>query len=56
MQLLLIICKNLIVYSITPPPEKALELPKEWISIGSTGSENLPSSQQVDNRLDIADV
>ena len=51
-----IICKNLIISSITPPPEKALELPKEWISIGTTGSENMPTSQQVENMLDIVDV
>ena len=36
------------LYSITPPPEKALELPKEWIAIGSTNSDNLPTGQQVD--------
>ena len=51
-----IICKYLIISSITPPPEKALELPKEWISIGTTGSENMPTSQQVENMLDIVDV
>lgn len=51
-----IICKNLIISSITPPPEKALELPKEWISIGTTVSENMPTSQQVENILDIVDV
>ena len=51
-----IICKYLIISSITPPPEKALELPKEWISIGTTGSENMPTSQQVEIKLDIVDV
>ena len=51
-----IICKYIIISSITPPPEKALELPKEWISIGTTGSENMPTSQQVENILDIVDV
>ena len=51
-----IICKYIIISSITPPPEKALELPKEWISIGTTGSENMPTSQQVENMLDIVDV
>ena len=35
------------MYSITPPPEKALELPKEWISVGSTDGEGVPNGQQV---------
>ena len=35
------------MYSITPPPEKALELPKEWVSIGSTDTNSSISSQQV---------
>ena len=51
-----IICKYIIISSITPPPEKARELPKGWISIGTTGSENMPTSQQVEIKLDIVDV
>ena len=51
-----IIYKCIIISSITAPPERALELPKEWISIGTTGSENMPTSQQVEIKLDIVDV